>query len=194
MADRPTYESILFDQRETMLDQLGRALAGVEGKPIGSEDASPDDEDAAWLARDKRVTAEHLAMLTQQTMQELAQETDETGNPKWTPEEIATEVKARHTAAQFPYRHLTYTLGVVDPSEQAAKAERVRKRVERKYGPQSPDAAVWQDAPDDYQPGQGQQPAPGLADLMSTDVGAADVRAAQRQPARQVAPGQDWNY
>jgi len=160
MPGQPTYDQILFDQRETLLDQLARGLAGVEGKPIGSEDASPDDEDAAWLARDKRVTAEHLAMLTQQTMQELSQQTDDQGNPKWTPEEIETEVKARHTAAQFPYRHLTYTLGLVDPADMAAKAERVRRRVERKYGPQSQEAAEWQEAPDDYRPG--------LHDLMST--------------------------
>lgn len=169
MPQQPTYESVLFDQRETMLDNLARALAGIEGRPIGSEDASPDDEDAAWTARDKRVMPEHLAMIAEATVNELRQQTDETGNPQWTDAEIATEVKARQTAAQYPYRHLTYSLGIVDPEEQAAKAERVRKRVERKFGAPVIDlqqGTGWQEAPDDYQPDQGQ--APGLGDLMST--------------------------
>lgn len=174
------YEQILLDQREVMLDQIARGLAGVQGKSLGSEDATNDDEDTAWMARDKRVTAEHLAMLTQATQQELSQQTDETGQPLWTPDEIVTEIKARHTAAQYPYRHLTYTQGIVDPAEQAAKAERVRKRVERKYGmPQVQEMGGWQEVPDDYQPSQAA--APGLADMMSMG---------QPQPQQQAAPMQ----
>lgn len=181
MAGNPSYEQVVLDHREVLLDNLARALAGIQGKPIGSEDANPDDEDTAWMARDKRVTAEHLAMLTQATQQELSQQTDETGQPLWTPDEIATEIKARHTAAQYPYRHLTYTLGLVEPEEQAAKAARVRARVERKYGfgaaPSMPTMGGWQAVPDDYQPGQ--QQATGLGDLMSTG-----------QPQQQAAPMQ----
>lgn len=171
MAGTQSYEQIMLDQREVMLDRLARGLAGLEGPPLGSEDADSDDEDAAWLARDKRVTAEHLAMIADATINELRQETDETGMPQWTDDEIATEVKARQTAAQYPYRHLTYTLGLVAPEEQAAKAERVRKRVERKlglsaangYGMPTAASGGWEEVPDDYQPG--------LADLMSTGQG-----------------------
>lgn len=173
---QPNYEQVVLDQRETMLDNLARALAGVEGRPVGSEDADPDDEDAAWLARDRRVGPEHLAMIAESTIAELSREADETGNPRWTEQEIATEVKARQTAAQFPYRHLTYSLGIVDPEQQAAKAERVRARVERKHGAPSAIEGQWQEVPDADAP-------PGLADLMRTG-----------QPRRQQAPGQDYPY
>jgi hypothetical protein len=175
MADT-SYEQILLDQRETLVDTLGRALAGLEGPPLDSKTARPEDEDAAWEALDRRVTPQHLAAIAEQTVAELAQQTDETGAPQWTPDEVATEVKARQTAARYPYRHLTYSLGLVDPAEQAAKAERVRARVERKRLPQLTEAG-WVEVPDDYQP-------PGLADLMGTGA-----------PAQQQAtPGQTWNY
>jgi hypothetical protein len=169
----PGYDEIVLQQREILLDQYARALAGIQGRPIGSEDANPDDEDAAWMAFDKNVRPEHLAMIAESTVLELRQQMDEaTGKPMWDEQAIATEVKARQTAAQYPYRHLTYSLGLVKPEEQEAKARRVRDRVAKKYGFGVPamtyqtlgaaPAGGWQEVelPD--------QQAPGLGDLMST--------------------------
>jgi hypothetical protein len=105
------YDQLVLDQRETLVDQLARAVAGVQGRPIASKPRTVEDEDAAWLARDPNVTPDHLAMIAQQTAQELGQQQNDDGSPMWAPEQIQTEVAARQMHAQYPYRQYTYTLG-----------------------------------------------------------------------------------
>lgn len=177
MAQSANYDQILLDHREVLLDQLARGLAGVQGAPLMSEDANADDEDAAWMARDKRVMPEHLAQIAEQAIQELSQQTDEQGRPLWTQAEIASAVKGRQEAAKYPYRHLTYSIGTVKPEEQIAKADRVAKRVARKYGFVDVDlgGGGWEVADN----------APGLGDLMSSGP-----QMGQQQPQQAPAQGQ----
>ena len=133
----PTLESVTLELRETMLDMLAQALAGVQGRPMGTSTATPEDEDEAWTARDPKVQPEHLAMIAEKTVAELSQQTDELGQPLWTPDEVALEVKARQEAAKYPYRHLTYTIGIPNPEDQIRKADQVAKRVAAKAQPQT---------------------------------------------------------
>lgn len=125
----PVFEEVLSTQREQMLDQYGRALAGVQGRPPDSSPADEQDEYTAWTTEDKNVTPEHLQQIAVQTAQELSQQTNEDGSPMWTPEQIAVAVQGRQTLAQYPFRHLTYTLGVEGLENQITKATQVAKRV-----------------------------------------------------------------
>lgn len=147
-----SFEEVMFRQREQMLDAHARALAGVQGPPPDSEKADADDEYEAWTREDPSVTPEHLAQIEQATIQELSQQTNEDGSPQWTPEQIALAARGRQTLARFPFRHLTYTIGVVDLDEQIAKAQQVAKRVtarrEREQAA-SMQAAGWQPVDDE---------------------------------------------
>jgi len=126
----PVFEEVLSKQREQMLDQYGRALAGVQGRPPDSSPTDEDDEYEAWTQRDPKVLPEHLQQIAVQTAQELSQQTNEDGTPMWTPEQIAVAVQGRQTLAQYPFRHLTYTLGVEGLENQITKAKQVAKRVQ----------------------------------------------------------------
>lgn len=127
---KPSYEETLISQRYTMQEQLARAIAGVQGKPPASEKATDDDEYEAWTREDPNVTPEMLAQIAQQTIQEFAQQTNEDGSPMWNDEQIGRAVAARQTAARYPFRHLTYTVGAVDLEDQIKRAKAVRKRVD----------------------------------------------------------------
>ena len=122
----------MLQQRESMLDTHARALAGVQGRPPESEAVDDDDEYAAWTTRDPKITPEHLQQIAVQATQELMQQTNDDGSRLWTDQQIADAVKLRQTLAEYPYRHLTYTIGVADLDEQIAKAEQVAKQVARR--------------------------------------------------------------
>lgn len=126
----PAFEEMLATQRDQMMDMYARAIAGVQGKPPASEKATDDDEYEAWTREDPNVTPEMLAKIAQQTIQEFAQQTNEDGSPLWNDEQIGRAVAARQTAARYPFRHLTYTVGAVDLEDQIKRAKAVRKRVE----------------------------------------------------------------
>lgn len=132
MAATLAFEDILAQQRETMLDTQARALAGVQGRPPGSEAADDDDEFAAWTTRDPNVGPEHLAQIAAQTDQELRQQADASGRPVWSDEQIERAIRGRQTAALFPYRHLTYTVGVHSLADQIKRARQVAEKVQRR--------------------------------------------------------------
>lgn len=125
----PAFEDVVVSQRETMLEQYSRALAGVQGRPPDSEKVDDDDEYEAWTRMDPNVTPENLQQIAMSTVEELKAQTNDDGSPMWSPEQIATEVKMRQKLAQYPFRHLTYTVGTADLDEQIRKAEHVWKRV-----------------------------------------------------------------
>ncbi len=125
----PAFEEVVSSQRETMLEQFSRALAGVQGRPPDSEQADDDDEYEAWTTRDPNVKPEHLQQIAMSTVEELKAQTNDDGSPMWSPEQVATEVRVRQELAEYPFRHLTYTIGAADLDEQIRKAEQVWKRV-----------------------------------------------------------------
>lgn len=134
MAGPLPYDQLVLDQRELLIDQLARAVAGVQGRPLAAKPRTVEDEDAAWSARDPNVTPDHLATIAQMTAQELRQAKNDDGSPAWSPEQIATEVAARQMHAQYPYRQYTYTLGegLDDLDAQIAKADRIAARIAKR--------------------------------------------------------------
>lgn len=125
-----SYAELFSKEKERVLDQQAKAMAGQEGIPAFSRKASPQLEDEAWDATDPAVTMEHFAQIAAATVQELSQQRDPQGRPMWDFEAIEAAVKYRQTMALHPYREMTFTTGLPadDYENHVREANRIAKR------------------------------------------------------------------